>query len=227
MRAMFASLPFRALAFAAAICAGVFTVFPAAATEYSVTTDHQASPVSVSAPEAASDGYRLGTGDKVRIIVFGEDDLGGEFQIDGNGAISLPLIGQISAAGETASSLEQDIEAKLSRGYLQNPRVSVAISTYRPFYVIGQVNKPGEFPYVNGMSALNAIALAGGYTAEASDGTIYVRRNGSPKEEELPADQMTRIYPGDVIRVAMSPFWTLMSFAGPLAGLANVRYAIP
>jgi polysaccharide export outer membrane protein len=224
---MIASLPLRAIAFAATLCAGVFTLFPAAAMDYSVTADHQASPVSVSAPQAAADGYRLGTGDKVKVIVYGEDDLGGEFQIDGNGMISLPLIGQMAAAGETPSSLEQEVEARLSQGYLQNPRVSISIDTYRPFYVIGQVNKPGEFPYVNGMSVLNAVALAGGYTAQANDGTIYVRRNGSPKEEELSADQMTRIYPGDVIRVAMSPFWTFMSFAGPLAGLANVRYAIP
>ena len=170
------------------------------------------------------DGYQLGTGDKLRIIVFGEDDLGGQFQIDGNGNVSLPLLGELTAAGETAKSLEQKVTNRLTE-YLQNPHVSVEIATYRPFYVIGEVNKPGEYPYVNGMSALNAIALAGGHTVRARESTIYIRRNGSAKEEELPADQMTRIYPGDVVRIPESAFWTVMSVAGPLAGVASLRYA--
>jgi protein involved in polysaccharide export with SLBB domain len=175
-----------------------------------------------SAAVSVEDSYQLGTGDKVRVIVFGEDDLGGEFQVDGNGRISLPLIGELGAAGETAAGLEQQIADKLGDGYLQNPRVSVEITTYRPFYVLGEVTRPGEYPYVNGMSALNAIALAGGFTTRAREGTIYIRRNGSPREEELDADQMTRIYPGDVIRVPMNPFWAVMSVISPLASAAYV-----
>ncbi len=162
----------------------------------------------------------MGSGDKIRVIVFGEEDLGGEFQVDGNGRLSLPLIGELQAKGQTANSLEQEIAAKLADGYLQSPRVSVEISTYRPFYVIGEVNKPGEYPYVNGMSALNAIALAGGYTTRANEGPIYIRRNGSLREEKLEADQMTRILPGDVIRVPISPFWAVMSVVSPLASAA-------
>jgi polysaccharide export outer membrane protein len=88
--------------------------------------------------------------------------------------------------------------------------------------VLGEVTRPGEYPYVNGMSALNAIALAGGFTTRAREGTIYIRRNGSPREEELDADQMTRIYPGDVIRVPMNPFWAVMSVISPLASAAYV-----
>ncbi len=168
----------------------------------------------------AEDSYQLGSGDKIRVIVFGEEDLGGEFQVDGNGRLSLPLIGELQAKGQTANSLEQEIAAKLADGYLQSPRVSVEISTYRPFYVIGEVNKPGEYPYVNGMSALNAIALAGGYTTRANEGPIYIRRNGSLREEKLEADQMTRILPGDVIRVPISPFWAVMSVVSPLASAA-------
>jgi protein involved in polysaccharide export with SLBB domain len=168
----------------------------------------------------AGESYQLGTGDKVRVIVFGEDDLGGEFQIDSNGRISLPLIGEIQAAGETAASLEEAVEGKLANGYLQSPRVSVEITTYRPFYVIGEVNKPGEYPYVNGMSALNAIALAGGYTTRAKESTIYIRRNGRTNEEEVAADQMTRILPGDVVRIPISPFWAVMSVVSPLASAA-------
>jgi protein involved in polysaccharide export with SLBB domain len=187
----------------------------------------------VAAPPASStrsveESYQLGTGDKVRIIVFGEEDLGGEFHIDGNGRISLPLVGEVKAAGETAAGLEQEIAAKLSEGYLQNPRVSVEISLYRPFYVIGEVNKPGEYPYVNDMSALNAIALAGGYSPRANEGVIYIRRNGSTKEEWVPADQMTLILPGDVVRIPISFFWTVMSVAGPLTSAAAAAvYAAP
>lgn len=169
---------------------------------------------------SVEDSYRLGTGDKVRVIVFGEVDLGGEFTIDGNGRISLPLIGDLAASGQTASALEQQIEGKLADGYVNNPRVSVEITTYRPFYVIGEVNHPGEYAYVNGMSALNAVALAGGYTQRSKESTIYIRRNGSPDEEAVPADQMTRIYPGDVIRVPLAPFWAVMSVVSPLASAA-------
>lgn len=187
---------------------------PAAAGAHDEATLRQSPGPSV------EDSYHLGTGDKVRVIVFGEDDLGGEFTIDGNGRISLPLIGDLAASGQTSSALEQQIESRLADGYLQNPRVSLEITTYRPFYVIGEVNHPGEYAYVNGMSALNAIALAGGYTQRSQESTIYIRRNGSPDEEAVAADQMTRIYPGDVIRVPLAPFWAVMSVVSPLASAA-------
>jgi polysaccharide export outer membrane protein len=122
--------------------------------------------------------------------------------------------------------LEQEIAARLADGYLQNPRVSVEITIYRPFYVIGEVNKPGEYAYVNGMSALNAIALAGGYTQKAGEDVIYIRRNGSAREEEVPADQMTRIWPGDVVRVPITLFWSIMSVVSPLATPAALAYSI-
>jgi protein involved in polysaccharide export with SLBB domain len=174
---------------------------------------------------AMEDSYQLGTGDKVRVSVYGEDDLGGEFQVDGNGRISLPLIGEINAAGGTAPELEREIARKLSDGYLQEPHVAVEITTYRPFYVIGEVNKPGEYAYVNGMSALNAVALAGGYTEHSNEGTIYIRRNGRTQEEEVPADQMTRIFPGDVVRVPISVFWKVMSVMSPVVGAGAIAYS--
>jgi len=175
---------------------------------------------------AIEDSYQLGSGDKVRIVVYGEPDLGGEFQVDGNGRISLPLIGDVQASGTSAPQLEEVIAERLADGYLQNPRVSVEITTYRPFYVIGQVNKPGEYAYVNGMSALNAVALAGGYTEQANESTIYIRRNGSSREETVPADQMTRIFPGDVVRVPMSVFWRVMSVVSPVVGTGSYAYSV-
>ena len=169
---------------------------------------------------AGTDNYRLGTGDKVRVIVYGEDDLGGAFDVDGSGTISLPLIGSVKAAGLSAHQLESEIAGALADGYLKDPRVNVEVTTYRPFYVIGQVNKPGEYPYVNDMNVLNAVALAGGYTNQAVEGSVCVRRNGGMKEECLEADETTKIYPGDVIRVPESAFWSVMSVLGPLSGVA-------
>ncbi|HXL98687.1 MAG TPA: polysaccharide biosynthesis/export family protein [Rhizomicrobium sp.] len=164
--------------------------------------------------------YRLGSGDKVRVIVFGEDDLGGTFDVDGSGIISLPLIGTIKAAGLSAHDLEVKITAALANGYLNDPHVNVEVTTYRPFYVIGEVNKPGEYPYVNDMSVLNAVSLAGGYTERAIESSVCVRRNGDTKEACVDADETLKIYPGDVVRIPVSPFWSVMSIVSPLAGIA-------
>jgi polysaccharide export outer membrane protein len=166
---------------------------------------------------AGAGNYHLGTGDQIRVIVYGEDDLGGQFTVDGNGFVSLPLIGQVKASGFAASDLETEITNKLADGYVNNPKVSVEVTTYRPFYVIGQVNKPGEYPFVNDMTVLNAVALAGGYTEQADDADVYVRRNGTAREIEVPADQTTHIYPGDVVRVSQTTFWKVVNVLSPIA----------
>lgn len=146
-------------------------------------------------------GYRLGSGDRVRVIVFGEEDLSGEFQVDGEGAVALPLIGTVSAGGKLLRELERDIVARLSQGYLNEPRVSLEVVAFRPFYIHGEVDESGEFPYQANMSVLNAIALAGGYTYRADTRRVFITRAGSGVELELPATQATRVSPGDVIRV--------------------------
>jgi polysaccharide export outer membrane protein len=145
--------------------------------------------------------YQLGSGDKIRVSVFGQKDLDGEYVVDGTGRVQLPLIGQIDAAGLTVAAFQREVTAKLANGYLVNPSVSIEVVTYRPFYIIGEVNKPGEYPYVSGMSVLNAVALAGGYTFRANDSEVYIRRKGATKEKEFPADETTKIDPGDIIRV--------------------------
>jgi polysaccharide export outer membrane protein len=162
----------------------------------------QSVPTDLAPQRSTVSGYLLGSGDKVRVIVYGEDDLGGEFEVDGTGIVRLPLIGAVQAAGMPVRDFEQQIAARLAQGYLLNPRISVQVTSYRPFYIIGEVSKPGEYSYVNGMNVVNAVALAGGYTYRASDSDVFVRRNGSQREEELPANERTRIYPGDIIRVA-------------------------
>lgn len=152
-------------------------------------------------PTAVDQGYKLGAGDQIRVIVFGEDELSGQFNVDGSGFVNFPMIGQVKAAGLTISDLVRAITDKLSEGYLKDPRVSVEVTNYRPFYIIGEVNKPGEYPYVSGMNVINAVALAGGYTYRADDNEIYVRRKGSSTEVKEPADETTQIEPGDIIRV--------------------------
>lgn len=184
------------------------------------------------APEAVTvrgyRGYRLGPGDKVHVTVFGEADLTGDFEVSGTGHIAFPLIGEVHAAGLTASQLGDSLSAKLANGYLKNPRVAVEVSTYRPFYVIGQVNKPGSYPYSNGMTAINAVAMAGGFTPSASDDYVYVRHAGQAREVRMPANDVTEIEPGDVVRVRESAFWSVMSILSPLtAAAANARYGLP
>jgi polysaccharide export outer membrane protein len=175
--------------------------------------------------QSAADNYSLGTGDKVRVIVYGEDDMGGTFDIDSNGTISLPLIGPVKAAGLSAHQLEAEITTDLAAGYLNDPRVNVEITTYRPFYVMGQVNRPGQYAYVNDMSVLNAVAMAGGYTDHAVESSVCIRRNGDTREACVDADETTKIHPGDVVRVPESAFWTVVSVISPLTGLAYLRGA--
>jgi len=164
--------------------------------------------------------YVLGPGDKMRLIVFGETDLSGDFTIDGSGFVRLPLIGQVRAAGYTSQQLEAAIGGSLAQGYLKQPRVSVEVSTYRPFYIIGAVNRPGQYPYVDHMNAMNAIALAGGFTPTAVESVVFIRREGSNTEQEVPVDRTTTIRPGDVVKVHNTFFSDVVSFMAPFSGVA-------
>lgn len=160
--------------------------------------------------------YKLGPTDKVRVTVYNEEDLSGEFQIDDAGFVRLPLIGQVHAAGLSASQLESVVESALDDGYLRSARVNIEVTQYRPFYIIGQVNKPGEYPYVSNMTVPNAIALAGGYTGKAVESTIYVRHESEADEHQVAVDQLTRIYPGDVVRVPETSFWISADVLSPI-----------
>jgi protein involved in polysaccharide export with SLBB domain len=146
--------------------------------------------------------YRLGTGDKLKVTVYGEEDLSGEFLVDGSGQVQLPLVGQVKAATLTIHEFVAEVRNALQEGYLKDPKISVEVLNYRPFYIIGEVNKPGEYPFESGLNVLGAIALAGGYTYRANDNDVYVRRAGQDKEDTMPASANTKVYPGDIIRVA-------------------------
>ena len=148
-----------------------------------------------------TEDYKLGAGDKVHIVVFGENDLTGDYDVDGSGNVRMSLIGEVEAAGISLRDFEKRVKTALDNGYMKDAQVSVSVVNYRPFYIIGEVNKPGEYPYVNNMSVLNAIALAGGYTYRANQGDVYIQRSGDTEEKTYPADQNTKIYPGDIVRV--------------------------
>jgi protein involved in polysaccharide export with SLBB domain len=145
--------------------------------------------------------YRLGPGDALRVTVFRHEDLSGEFRLDGDGYFALPLVGEILGGGRTSRQLENEIEGALkSGGYLVEPQVSIQVLNYRPFYIIGEVNNPGSFEYVNGMTVINAVALAGGFTYRADQDDIVISRGGS-SGPELEAAPDTEVLPGDIIEV--------------------------
>jgi polysaccharide export outer membrane protein len=145
--------------------------------------------------------YVLGTGDEIRLTVYGEDDLSGQYEISSTGIVALPLVGNVQAAGHTISQFEGLVREKMTQGYLKDPRVSVQVTNYRPFFILGEVAKPGSYPYVNGMTVLSAVALAGGYTYRADKGDIRVTHANVPTKEEQDSDERTNVIPGDIIRV--------------------------
>lgn len=154
-----------------------------------------------------SDAYLLEPGNRVRLIVFNETNLSGDFTIDPVGNISLPLMGTVSASGVTAKVLAKRIEDLLRKdAYLQNPRVAVEVQTFRPFYVLGEVRTPGEFPYSTGMTVLSAVAKAGGYDYRAREGDVILVRLADGEQKEYKATERTPILPGDIVRVMQRRF---------------------
>lgn len=152
------------------------------------------------AQAAADEAYRLGSGDKLRVTVYGEPNLSGEFDVDGGGFVALPLIGEVQAGGATVREMEKRVEAALEDGYLVSPRVAIEVANYRPFYIIGEVNNPGRYPYVDGMTVTNAVAMAGGYTYRARQSRAEIQRQGSDDVEDN-AKGSTPVMPGDVITI--------------------------
>jgi polysaccharide export outer membrane protein len=149
-----------------------------------------------------SSDYRIEAGNRVRVIVFDDSNLSGDFKVDPAGNLFLPLVGNIHAGGTTASSLATRIEAALLKArYMRDPKVSVEVQTFRPFYVLGEVRKPGEFPYTVGSTVLSAIARAGGYDYRALQGQVELVRTENGKQIDYRANEQTPILPGDIIRV--------------------------
>jgi len=153
------------------------------------------------APSHAQAEYVLGPGDKLKVTVFGNEDLSGETEVDPSGQVSLPLIQQVPAAGKTVPQLEAEIRQKLSPDFVKNPRLSIEVLNYRPFYIIGEVKNPGSYPYVAGMTVVNAIALAGGFTYRANKDEVSIVRAADPGRKPALAQRTDIVLPGDVVEV--------------------------
>lgn len=149
---------------------------------------------------ATTSDYLLGVGDKLRVNVFGEEDLSGEVDVNGTGKVSLPLVGQVQAAGLTIDAFTEEVATKLKEGYLTSPKVSVEVLNYRPFYIIGEVTTPGQYPYTNGMTVLNAVAVAGGFTYRANEDKVLITR-GDQKEVAYKLTQAVKVLPGDIVKI--------------------------
>lgn len=153
------------------------------------------------AVEAVDAPYRLGLSDRVRVTTYNEPTLTGEFQIGGTGTISFPLIGEVPAQGKTAAELDEALTTKLADGYLRDPRVAVEVTTFRPFFILGEVERPGRYPTAEGMTIGRAVALAGGYTYRANRKKVFVRRRGDNVEREIASEADVAVAPGDILRI--------------------------
>jgi polysaccharide export outer membrane protein len=147
--------------------------------------------------------YRLAAGDKLSITVFGEESLSREFSVTPQGDLAFPLLGDIPVSNMTVSELQEMLRTRLADGYVNDPRVTVEVLNYRPFYILGEVNKAGEYPFSDGLTAIQAVARAGGYSYRADQSTIYIIRSGQQSEERYDLRDGRPVYvsPGDTIRV--------------------------
>ena len=149
-------------------------------------------------PPTRDTTYQLGPGDRLAIKVLGADELAGEYTVQDDGTIRVLMIGEVAAAGATSGELESRIAQKLKTGrYITNPQVNVSVISYRPFYILGEVARPGGYPYASGMRVLSAVASAQGYTYRANQDYVIITRNGESKT----ADVLSSIQPDDIIRV--------------------------
>jgi polysaccharide export outer membrane protein len=151
--------------------------------------------------QTADVAYKLGSGDKIHVTVYNEQDLSGDYEVGDQGGLALPLIGQVLIGGKTTSEAEALIAAKYGANYLVNPRVSIQVLNYRPFFILGEVKNPGSYPYQSGMTIINAVALAGGYTPRANKSGIKIKHTNDPSAPEQSIDENGPVLPGDVVRV--------------------------
>lgn len=149
----------------------------------------------------ADTAYTLDSGDKIKVTVFEEKDLSDTFEVSSEGDISMPLIGNVYVKGKSLKQVKEIITNKFLEGFLKNPRVGIEVLNYRPFYILGEVNEPGSYPYVNGMTALNAIALGGGFTYRADKEDLILIRANDPEQKKISITPDTKVFPGDVVRV--------------------------
>lgn len=145
--------------------------------------------------------YTLASGDRVRVLVFGQDALSNTYAVNSTGSISMPLIGAVHAQGLTTAALERTVAKQLKNGFIKEPMVSIEVDAYRPFFVLGEALIPGQYPYIAGMTVETAIAVAGGFSPRANKDEVDLTRvvGGHPVTASVPVDQPVK--PGDTIYV--------------------------
>lgn len=161
-----------------------------------------AAPATAPSSGGATYTYRLSAGDKLSIAVFGEPDLGGSFTVTGEGKIAAPLIGDVYVMGMSTSEVQASLEEKYRQGYLKDPKVQVQFLSYRPFYILGEVKTPGEYPYDSGMTVVKAVAMAQGFTYRADQKKVYIKHVNGTKEIQVPLTSTQVVEPGDTVRIA-------------------------
>lgn len=145
--------------------------------------------------------YRLGPGDQLRISVFGEAALSGDFLVGPNGSISYPLVGEVPAQGKTVNEFGAALADVLRNGYVRQPNVAVEVASYRPFFILGEVGSPGTYPYAAGLTVMNAVATAGGFTYRADTSRVFIKHPEETAERVYRLTSTTPIQPGDTVRI--------------------------
>lgn len=165
-----------------------------AARQYSYPADFQQ-------PSLQRGSYALATGDRLRVIVFGQDNLSNIYAVDSLGRISMPLIGSVDVIGKTTQHVERAVEGRLRAGFLREPRVSVEVDAYRPFFILGEVTASGQYPFVNGMTVQMAVAIAGGFTPRGDRFVADIQRmvHGQLVQARVPMSEP--VMPGDTITI--------------------------
>jgi polysaccharide export outer membrane protein len=177
------------------------SVEPAAAAPAAGAVPSYMPPLSSQVAAPVSTNYQLGAGDRVRVTVYGETDLSGEFFVSQQGIVAYPLIGEVPAAGRTLSQFQDDVAEKLKQGFIKDPKVSAEVLNYRPFYILGEVMRPGTYPYSADMTVMNAVATAGGFSYRANTRRVFIKRAGESVEKALRLDAGMMVQPGDTVRI--------------------------
>jgi polysaccharide export outer membrane protein len=179
-----------------------------AAPQRDVTSFNQAAPINGPTIAKNNDckqsdaGYRLGAGDKIRVIVLQDTEFSGDYEVSATGGISVRMLGPLTVVGKTIPEIEELLREKYrAQGYLVAPRLSVELVAMRPFYIIGEVTRPGQFPYVNCLRVIQAIAIGGGFTRRAGKTRLTIKRFYATEAEEQYVTEDTLVEPGDVIRI--------------------------
>jgi polysaccharide export outer membrane protein len=182
-------------------------LFPAAAALLAIAL---ASCAATGAPISQASGdpafstvkeYKLGAGDQLRVLVFGQSDLSGQFIVSVHGTLAFPLIGEVQVSGLTTNQARDELASRLSKGYVLHPGVSVEVTTYRPFYILGEVQSPGTYQFSPGLSVVKAIATAGGFGYRANSRLVFIQHDDQQQEQQVPLTTSTLIQPGDTVRV--------------------------